>query len=237
MSSLNLLLHGAAALSCCPSWGWMPCADAPLVDIVFVHGIRGGAFATWRREGSLQRGQVGGWASPASTVWLQVRSCQLPFLVAGPAYSCLTSTPGATPSASLAYSCPCRVFPVPPCSCHAGHSSPLSMPVCSPSAAACIPAGGAGAGAQLVLARSLGRPRHPTGPPAERRVRGPCHGLGGESRPSVGSCDLWVACDCGCHGLRCRPGVPGVAGCGGSLSALCSAYATCTAVALLCNLC
>lgn len=33
-------------------------ADAPLLDIVFIHGIRGGAFATWRREGVLERGQV-----------------------------------------------------------------------------------------------------------------------------------------------------------------------------------
>ncbi len=30
--------------------------EAPLLDIVFVHGIRGGAFATWRREGVLERG-------------------------------------------------------------------------------------------------------------------------------------------------------------------------------------
>lgn len=35
-----------------------PPADAPLLDIVFIHGIRGGAFATWRREGVLERGQV-----------------------------------------------------------------------------------------------------------------------------------------------------------------------------------
>jgi hypothetical protein len=28
------------------------CAEAPSIDVVFVHGIRGGPFVTWRRERS-----------------------------------------------------------------------------------------------------------------------------------------------------------------------------------------
>ena len=51
----------ACLLVCLPA-----CTDAPLLDIVFVHGIRGGAFATWRRDGVLARGQVGGRAAGSS---------------------------------------------------------------------------------------------------------------------------------------------------------------------------
>lgn len=51
--------------------GTAACSEgAPALDVVFVHGLRGGPFATWRRERSGQRGALGHLACWPS-VWLQ----------------------------------------------------------------------------------------------------------------------------------------------------------------------
>lgn len=43
-------------------------SDAPIMDLVFIHGIRGGAFATWRQDGVLEHGSARG-NLDRETVW------------------------------------------------------------------------------------------------------------------------------------------------------------------------